>query len=59
MDKIKVRFTKALYPYNEGDIGYLTPDRVEYNKDYVEVVKDEKPQNKMVTPEKAVKKSTK
>lgn len=58
MDKIKVRFVKAIYPYNEGDIGYLTPERAEYNKDYVEVVQEEK-QNKMVTSEKATKKSTK
>lgn len=49
MDKIKVKFIKAIFPYNEWDIGYLTPDRVEYNKEHLEVLDDTEPQNKMIS----------
>lgn len=39
MEKIQVKFLKAMYPYNEGDVGYVKQGIVDSYPEYVEPVK--------------------
>jgi len=36
--RVKVKFLKAMYPYNEGDEGYVAPMIIEQYPDHVEEV---------------------
>ena len=37
--KVKVRFLRPMYPYNEGDEGFVYPMIVEQYPEFVEVIK--------------------
>lgn len=44
--KVKVKFIKPIYPYNEWDVGYIEEKKVKYFKDQVEVIEEKLPKKK-------------